>query len=68
MKETIKKIMLAVFFVAGLILPQYSDEFKAMETDPAFISAVVFIVTMVLAWFDETPKQVISKLKKKDVK
>ncbi len=55
MKDKIKKIMLAVFFVAGLVLPQYAEEFKAMETDPAYLQAVVFVVTAVLAWFDKSP-------------
>lgn len=55
-KELIKKIMLAMFFIAGMILPQYAQEFKAMEHDPEFLNAVVFIATVVLAWFTKSPE------------
>lgn len=52
----IKKIMLAVLFVAGIIFPQYSEEFKAMELDPEFWNTVIFIVTAVFAWLSKAPE------------
>lgn len=64
-RAMIKKIMLAVFFLAGMILPQYSAEFKAMEVDPEFLNTVVFIVTAVLAWFTNLPEPVKKLFEKK---
>lgn len=55
-RELVKKIMLAMFFIAGMILPQYAEEFKAMEYDPEFLNAVVFIATAILAWFTKSPE------------
>ena len=68
MKETIKKIGLAVFFIGGLVLPQFAEEFKAMEADPIFWQTATFIITAILAWFDKSPEQIINKLSKKDDK
>ena len=68
MKEAIKKIGLAVFFIASLIIPQYADEFKQMEADPIFWQTATFIITAVLAWIDKTPEQVINKMTKKNDK
>jgi protein-S-isoprenylcysteine O-methyltransferase Ste14 len=54
-KEKVKQIMVVVFVVAGLILPQYKEEFIKMQADPEFIGSVVFLVTAVLAWFTDIP-------------
>jgi preprotein translocase subunit Sec61beta len=54
-KALILKIMLGIFFVAGLIAPQYAEELKAMEQDPAFVTTITFVVTAVLAWADKFP-------------
>jgi hypothetical protein len=51
----IKKIALAVFFVASLVLPQYAEEFKAMEADPEFWSTLMWVVTAVFAWLSKAP-------------
>ncbi len=64
-RELIKKIMLAIFFVAGMVFPQYSEEFKAMEVDPAFLNTVVFMITAVLAWFTKSPELFKKKENKK---
>ena len=52
----IKKIMLAVFFIASLILPQYAEEFKAMEADPEFWNTLIWIITAVFAWLSKAPE------------
>jgi hypothetical protein len=51
----IKKIMLAVFFIASLVLPQYAEEFRAMETDPEFWNVVMWTITAVFAWLSKAP-------------
>ena len=51
----IKKIALAVFFIASLILPQYAEAFKAMELDPEFWNTLIWIITAVFAWLSKAP-------------
>lgn len=55
-KETVKKIALGFFFVAGLVVPQYAEELRAMAADPEFINAAFFVITAVLAWFTKAPE------------
>lgn len=66
MKDKIKKIGVVVFFIAGLVIPQYAEQLKAMEADPQFWTAVAYIVGGIFAWLDKTPEQIINKMKKKD--
>lgn len=55
-KETIKKITVAVLTVFAFVIPQFSEEFKAMSQDPEFIQAVAFGSAIFFALITKAPE------------